>query len=313
MCKESGVTVRLHTFVFDTLTENAGSDACRSLTAVCTASKSGKETFYAKYFIDATGDGDVCARSGAEFAKGNEQGLMQPMTMFALVSGPEYSEMVSLDNALEYSPGAGALPKVLLKEEICRAGITPSQKAPAMYHMFNNIYLLTVNHEYAKDGTNADSLTEATVSARDEINRITDALRAMGGKWQNLRLVSTASMIGVRESRRILGDYTVTKDHVREGTKFEDGLCNVTGGIDVHALTKNNPTGFETVSEDTCSHDYQLPLRACKVKGFQNLLTAGRCISGDFYAHASYRLTGNMSVLGQKIGTYAAQMVRCGK
>lgn len=302
MCAEKQIDVRFYTTVFDVIREE------RYLKAVKTVSKSGIETFFGGCFIDATGDGDVCALCKVSFSKGNEKGQMQPMTLFALIDGPEYEQMIPFDNALPYIEGEDT-PKIRLKKEIERAGMEPSQKAPAMYRVFNNTYLLTVNHEYEKDGTNADSLTDATIRARAEIHRIVEALRKLGGVWENLRLVSTAQMIGVRESRRILGRYTVTRKDVEDGAKFDDAICKISSGIDIHALNEQNPTGFEAES-DAFERDYQIPLRAAVCEGMENLLMAGRCISGDFYAHASYRVTGNMAVVGENVGKYAVALQR---
>lgn len=302
MCEEENVDVRFYTTIFDVIKEGT------ILKAVKTVSKSGVEVFEGNCFIDATGDGDVCALCGVPYSMGNEQGKMQPMTMFALVDGPEYADMIPFDNSLPYSPDEeNAMPKKRLRMEIERVGIEISQKAPAMYRLFNNTYLLTANHEYAKNGIDAWSLTDATISARRELNKIVEGLRSLGGVWENLKLVSTAQMIGVRESRRILGRYTITRKDVENGAKFKDGICSVSCGIDIHALDKENQGGFEAESDDGYIRDYQIPMRATICYGMDNLFMAGRCISGDFYAHASYRVTGNMSVVGEMVGRFAAK------
>ena len=300
MCAEVRITVRLYTYVSEVMKDGS------MLTAVQTVSKSGAEIFYGKYFIDATGDGDVCAMCRSQFHKGNVQGHMQPMTMFALIDGPDYSDMVDFDNFLEYN--GGVTPKERLKNEILRAGIKSSQQEPGMYHLFHDIYLLTVNQEYGRDGTNADDLTAATISARVEINKIVDGLRSLGGIWSNVRLVSTAQTIGVREGRRILGKYTVTIDDLNSNRHFEDSICSVSFGVDIHALTEDNEKGYDEESDDGVVRDYQIPMRAAMCDGTDNLFMAGRCISGDFYAHASYRVTGNSSVIGENVGKYAAKM-----
>ena len=256
-------------------------------------------------FIDATGDGDLSHLAGAEYALGNSEGKLQPMTLFALVGGPEYESMVRFDNSLPHTPTNN--PKTNLKNEIIRAGLFPSQQDPGMYHLFDNVYLLTINQEYGVKGTDADDLTRATVSARSEINRVVKALRDLGGVWEKLRLISTAESIGVREGRRILGAYTVTMEDLDKKSRFEDAVCNVTFNVDIHALTKENKTGYEHTNDNILYRDYQIPLKACMVKGFDNLFTAGRCISGDFYAHASYRVSGNASVIGEHVGAHAAK------
>lgn len=301
MCLEAGVTIRFHSFVSGAKVENG-----RVLT-VETVSKSGKEEFFGKTFIDATGDGDFCVLCGAEYEMGNESGLVQPMSMFAIVDGLNQEALKEFDNSLEYTEEK--TPKDKLREEIKRAGITCSQQQPALYYLQNDRFLLTANHQYNKYGVNAADLTEATLSARREIGEVVKALRSLGGIWENIRLVSTAPYIGVREGRRIKGEYTLTVEDIYALRKFPDSICDVSFVIDVHALNKDNTVGYADYG-DEFERDYQIPLRSAVCKGFSNLYMAGRCISGDFSAHASYRVTGNAAVIGENIGKFAAEAAK---
>lgn len=301
LCTAAGVHVRLCSFVCGAVRKE------NRVQAIEVISKSGRERFCGKYVIDATGDGDVCALAGAEFEMGNDEGLVQPMSMFALVDGLCREELKAFDNSLEYTEEI--TPKQRFREEIRRAGADCSQQEPALYYLFNDVFLMTANHQYGVYGTNAEDLTLATVSARKEINAVVDSLRALGGIWKNLRLVATAPSIGVREGRRIRGEYTVTQEDIYALREFPDSICTVSFVIDVHSLKKDNELGYENCG-DEIERTYQIPLRAAICKGFDNLFMTGRCICGDFCAHASYRVSGNAAVLGENIGKAAARAAR---
>ncbi len=301
MCAEEKIDIRFNTFVCGSQKEGG------RIVAAETVSKSGKESFSGKVFIDATGDGDFCFLSGAEYEKGNEEGLMQPMSMFAIVSGLDAGELEAYDNSREFSGDIS--PKTRLYEEIKRAGIECSQQKPALFYLFNDCFLLTANHIYGVSGTNSEDLTKAAVSARSEIGSIVDKLKNLGGIWKNIHLVSTAPSVGVREGRRIKGEYTVTLEDIYASKQFEDSICDVCFGIDVHALTKDSKTGYAGYG-DGKKHNYQIPLRAAKCYGFDNLYMAGRCISGDFAAHASYRVSGDAAVIGENVGKAAARQAK---
>lgn len=302
MCVKENIDIRFHSFVCGAKTEDA------KVVSVETVSKSGKEEFFGKSFIDATGDGDLCALAGAEFDMGNEDGKVQPMSMFAIVDGLDKDQLREFDNSLEYDDEKWTA-KDKLREEIKRSGAKCSQQQPALYYINNDRFLLTANHQYGMYGTKTEDLTNATITARAQIGEVVDALRSLGGIWKNIRLVATAPSIGVREGRRIKGEYTLTVEDIYAFRKFPDSICDVSFVIDVHALDKDNKNGYADYG-DELFRDYQIPLRSAICKGFKNLYMSGRCISGDFSAHASYRVTGNVAVIGENIGKYAAQSVK---
>jgi len=118
--------------------------------------------------------------------------------------------------------------------------------------------------------------------------------------------VMTAPYIGVRESRRILGEYVITDEDIVTGRSFEDGICDVTFGIDVHATNKKSTTNADVNVKR--AQPYQIPVRSLIAKDVKGLLLAGRCISGSFYAHSSYRVTGDACVIGEAAGKEAARL-----
>ena len=119
-------------------------------------------------------------------------------------------------------------------------------------------------------------------------------------------LMELPMVIGVRETRRVKGEYYVTDDDVKDGRRHEDGICLVHFGVDIHEPSKSTQTCFG-------HKGFDIPLRSLVPLGVENLLTAGRCISGSFVAHAAYRVTGDCLKMGEAAGVCAAVAAANGK
>lgn len=303
LCADTGVHVRLHTQVVAVM-----KDESNRLAYAVTESKSGREAWQASVFIDATGDGDVGALAGNSYELGQEgTGRTQPMSLLALVTGIDPAECA------HYTEIATASRNNLLAD-IVRGGKTPTYTRPGLWHIRDDLYILMANHEYGYSGLDAGDLTEATMHARRDVMEVVEALRSIGGVWSNLRLVSTAAKIGVREGRRLAGRYRVTLQDMLDGKRHVDAVCTVRFKIDVHSLDENGGKGIDRQLGPSRNKllPYDIPLRALIAKDVDGLLMAGRCISGDFLAHSSYRVTGNSVVLGQAAGILAGESVRQG-
>ena len=303
MAVEARVGVRLHTQI-----AAAWVDGGR-LTHALTESKSGREAWSAAVFIDATGDGDLSTAAGCGYDLGEPgTGQTQPFSLIAVLSGidPLDAEPYHLSGARQT-----VHPKLELAAEMQRAGVPPSYTKPCLWHVRDGLYVLMANHEYGYSGLDAGQITEATFRARRELHRLIAGLRSLGGIWRNLRLVATAEQIGVREGRRIAGLYTITQRDLIEGTRHRDAVCRVNFGIDVHSLDPTRGTDHEPVNR-TKTLPYDIPLRALIARDVRGLLLAGRCISGDFLAHSSYRVTGDAVQTGQGAGVLAALAARSG-
>jgi hypothetical protein len=125
-----------------------------------------------------------------------------------------------------------------------------------------------------------------------------------------MRIVASAEQIGVRDGRRIHGRYTLTREDLVRGVRHADGVARVTFGADIHAATREN-NRQQTISHGGfATRPYDIPLRALVAKDVDGLLMAGRCISGDFVAHASYRVTGDAVAMGEAAGAVAALAAR---
>lgn len=296
LCREANVHIRYHTAVSATRVKDSQIDL------VITESKSGRQAWKGKVFIDCTGDGDVAARAGCGFDYGRPgDQAAQPMSLLGLVTGVHYDEIESFVRRKDESGGAT---KARLLKEIERGGYSPSYKKPGIYPIYDDLFMLMANHQYGYSPLKAGEVTEATMHARAELYRIIRSLRSLGGQWSGLRLVATAEQIGIREGRRIHGLYTVTSEDLVRGAEFEDAVCRVSFGVDVHSVQQEDET--KSYNQGIRSKDYDIPLRSLIARDVNGLMMAGRCISGDFIAHSSYRVTGNAAAMGQAAGRVAA-------
>ena len=304
MCLEAGVQMQLHTHVVA-----AARDGENRLAVALTESKSGRQAWAAKIFVDATGDGDLAALAGCGFDVGHPKtGATQPMSLMGLLTGIARCEV---EPFVSGGSGTGGAPQAALLAELTRAGVSPSYGKPSLFPIRDDLFALMANHEYGVSALDAAQITRATLRARAELHGIVNGLRALGCPWRKLRLAATGAQIGVREGRRIHGRYTVSADDLIAGRKHDDAVCRVTFPVDVHAT--DDAGGKSYGNAGVQSQPYDIPLRALIARDVDGLLLAGRCISGDFFAHASYRVTGNAVPLGEAAGRLAALAALSGR
>jgi hypothetical protein len=311
ICVEARVRVRLHTLVASA----AVNPATRHVTHAVTESRSGREAWSAAVFVDATGDGTLAARASCGFDVGRPGegegagGGVQPMTLMALLGG------IRAEQVRPFINGEGApwgVPHRALRAEIERAtGESPSYSFPTLFRVRDDLFALMANHQYGVRCDDAGGVSRATVGARAELHRIVDGLRALGGPWAGVRIVATGAQIGVREGRRVHGRYTLTAADLERGARFEDAVCRATFCVDIHSTDPKAGKGLG--DGGVRARPYDIPLRSLVAADAENLLLAGRCISGDFFAHASYRVTGNAVATGEAAGAFAALCARTGR
>ncbi len=299
MLHEAGVKIRLFTRVVGAIP-----DAQNRLAAVLTESKSGREVWTARAFVDATGDGDLAAQAGCGFDFGRPgDGVTQPMSLMVLFHGVRTDEIAPFVNHLSEARGLGRGKHNFLAE-LRSAGIDPSYGGPSIFEIHDGLYAMMANHQYNVSAIDADDVSRATLEARRENHAMVNALRKKGGPWKDLEILATAEQIGTREARRIHGRYSVSADDLRNGARFDDGICHVTFGLDVHSTDPGKTKYIE--SHPFKSKPYDIPLRSLMAKDVDGLVLAGRCISGDFLAHSSYRVTGNSVAMGEAAGVVCA-------
>ena len=299
LCGAAGVKVQLHTRVSAAYREG------RSLRTIVTESKSGRQAWRAPVFIDTTGDGDLGAQAGCAFEIGKEKSCpCQPMTMYALLVVKNVAEIADCihgtgDNGRHTSPRA-------FLETLKRAGVTPSYGHACIFPIRDNLVLLMANHEYGVNSTNAAEVSDATLRARAELHQIVRGLRKLGGPWDGVQVAATPEQIGIRDGRRIRGRYFLSKEDLIVGARQEDAVVRATFPVDIHALSKEDNQKGGYSNGGVKMKPYDVPLRALIAQDVDGLMMAGRCISGDFIAHASYRVTGNAVAMGEAVGAVAA-------
>jgi len=300
LCAEAGVRTQLHTRAAAAYCEG------RRLSAVVTDSKSGREAWRAPVFIDATGDGDLGAQAGCGWDFGAEDGTCQPLTLNALAVVRDVSALKDYISFYNNNDARHLEAVVAFRQELNRAGIYTSYGHPTLFQIRDNLLDVMINHEYDVKPFDEARLTEATVRARAEIHRAVAALNKLGGPWAGMQVVASAEQIGIRDGRRIHGRYTVSRGDLISGARHPDAVCRATFGVDIHAHSRQKNEA-ETISHGGIkTKPYDIPLRALIARDVDGLLMAGRCISGDFIAHASYRVTGNAVATGEAAGAVAA-------
>lgn len=298
MSSAAGVDIQMHSRIVAVVKGEK-----QQLQAVITESKSGRQAWRGRVFVDATGDGDVGALADCEYSMGNpENGQVQPMTMTALVTGICYQEIE------DFVGGGKQEPKKKLAAELARAGVTPSYALPVLFCIEEDFFALAADHQYGINCDDAAAISRATMQARRECHTVINGLRSLGGVWSTLRLVATPAQIGVREGRRLRGLYEITVDDLLSGTRHTDAVCRVNFGVDVHSTEHREGKAFDRENK-LRTQPYDIPYRALVARDVRGLLMAGRCISGDFLAHSSYRVTGNAVAMGEAAGKAAAVCV----
>lgn len=303
MCEESGVMVRCYTRVADVVMQD------ETICGVSTYSESGLEFFMADVVIDASGSGYVGAMAGNAFEFGSAKGETQPMTMMCLLAGLDMEALSDYHRFRKDGNGSrGAAwntEKVRLHDLLKAHGLETSYSNVTLFLMPSGTVTMMANHEYGLNGLDAADLTVASQRARHELQQVVATLKGLGGAWSDLQLVATSSHIGVREGRRLAGLYELSQADLKNGRRFDDGICRVNFGIDVHSPNPKQGKGIpKFVSWG--AQPYDIPLRSLIARDVKGLMMAGRCISGDFLAHSSYRVTGNAVAMGQAAGCAAA-------
>lgn len=272
--------------------------------------KSGPLVVTAPVIIDCTGDGDVAAAAGADYEVGREDGLVQPMTlMFRMV---EFERSRFKDYVREHPDqwrGVHGLWDLIKAAEATGELDLPRE----------NILFFATPHEREVSvnstrvtgvlATDVWDMTKAEWLSRQQMREIADFLCRRVPGFEESYAAQSGVNVGVRETRRIIGDYVLTGDDVAAGATFEDGVARGSYPIDIH-----NPEGKGTLLRKLpLGGAYDIPLRCLLPRGIHNLMVAGRCISGTHEAHSSYRVTPIAMATGHAAGVCGAIAADQGK
>jgi hypothetical protein len=290
--------------------------------------------------IDTTGDGDIAAAAGAAFEFGSpEDGKCQPASLYFAIGGVQLDKTLGYmrDHASEFGEeyvktmlGLKAESKPItmfpFKEKIKEAlkngdypipygieSVNPDTLSYIVRPMFRNgkfrydVTYHNMDMAYNVDATNREELTQATLAMRNLANKMAIFYRKYVPGYEDSYLSYTAQSVGIRDSRRIVCDYTLTRDDVLAGQIFDDGIGRYGSLMDVHDKSGKKSLSLVEVGGRGWFH---VPFRSLLPKGIENLMVAGRCISADYDAQGSVRSQAASMVTGQATGTAAALAIK---
>ncbi|MEW6380031.1 MAG: FAD-dependent oxidoreductase [bacterium] len=301
---EAGVQFLLHSLATGVIGEG-------KLEGVVFETKSGPLAIKAKTVVDCTGDGDIAEKAGAPFQIGRAvDGSVQPMTLMFTMGEFNKNEFEGyvrrhpdqwhgVHGLRDLVQDATEAEDLELEREDVLFFATPHRREVSV----NSTRVIKVL------GTNVWDLTYAESEGRRQMGQIAAFLRRYVPGFEKAHIAQSGSTIGVRETRRIMGEYQLTIDDILTARKFDDVIARGSYPIDIH-----NPDGAGTTLKQLPPGEaYDIPLRCLIPRGTENLLVAGRCISGTHEAHSSYRVMPIAIATGQAAGVCAAIAARAGR
>lgn len=265
------------------------------------ANKNGIFNVNAKFFIDCTGDADLCTFAGAKTIKGDKNGDMQPASLCMVMNN---------------------LPAEWFDNEIWKKIINDNEFPLIKDDFFcpfpiRSLFRTNGGHLWNVDGSNIKSVSQAMINGRMLAKQLLDALHKYVPDTQNTNLIQTADLLGVRETRRIIGEYTLTGDDYRTRRRFEDEIAVNSYYIDTHPSLEKRAREREGKWKWNDDHElydkgeyHGIPYRCLLPQGLKNVINAGRSISSDRIANSSIRVMANCMSMGQAAGTAAALLLK---
>lgn len=304
----SGATVLFNTFLSAVEKDEQG-----GVSTIIVSNKNGLSALQAKVYVDCTGDADLSAWAGAEFDQGDSSGNVMPAThCFVLTNVDEYAYRNIYGNGQALHAGNPDSPIFKIIE---------SGKYPLIpdSHICNNLIGpgtvgFNAGHLWMVDNTNPESVSRALIQGRKMAIQFRDALAEYCPEaFANAFLVMTGNQMGIRETRRIIGDYVLTLDDYVARRSFPDEICRNSYFIDVHHaldnVAKHNASrsqGLENAMHYEKGESHGIPYRSLAPKGLRNVLVAGRSISCERIVQGSVRVMPVCLAMGEAAGMAAA-------
>ncbi|MDR1284510.1 MAG: FAD-dependent oxidoreductase [Opitutaceae bacterium] len=268
---------------------------------VAIESKQGRHALAGQFLIDATGDGDVSVLAGVPSTQGRDSDHgCQPMTMIFTMDGADDARALAYKKEDPSFTRAWRAARERGEITVPREDVLPFNMPRPGQWSFNVTRIIN------RDPTNLLDVTEAMLEGRRQVAEVVTFLRKHIPGYENAYLSGMAPHIGVRESRRIKCDYTITADDIIKVPAFDDCIARGNWFIDIH-----NPSGEGTERiHPPAGKWYEIPWRSIRAQGVENLLVASRCIDSTHEAHAAIRITPQVVAIGQGAGTAAALCVK---
>lgn len=315
MVREAGVEVMFYTFCSDAIMEGD------ELKGIVIESKSGREAVLAKTIIDCTGDADVAYRSGVPCEYGNETGGVQPPTLMFCLGGVD-TEKLRLSIAeeprtyltdfipAEYFGQNNQFIVVGLRSLIQKAAEEglhlPVERTIIITGLRKGEAWINMTRINGVNGTDPESLTHGEAEGRRQIYDIQKYLIDYVPGFENAHFLKTAPFVGIRETRRINGKYTMTQEDILGCRHFEDAVAVASYPLDIH-----HPDGGGCTLT-WCGDCYDIPFRSLLPQKVKNLIVAGRSISTTHEAMSAIRVMAPCMAMGEAAGRAAKMAVRQG-
>ena len=277
-----------------------------SIRSVLISNKDGLTRLTAGVFIDATGDGDLCAMAGIPM---DVSDAPQPMSLCFELTGVDVTTPLLRDcirhNGYRGQPSCNAVIRSFLEERYA-SGEAPAFGGPWFNTLLNGDRLAVNMTRNAASALDARAYSAAECQMREDMFALVDLLRRTYPEFAHCAIASSAVSAGVREGRHLRGVYRLTGDDVMTGTDFPDTVAKCAHIIDIHDPGKTTQT-IEKPPEAG-----NIPYRTMISPDCSNLICAGRMISADSRAHASLRVQGTCMAIGQAAGIAAVMALGCG-
>ena len=279
------------------------------VTHVVLAAKSGLFAIQARIFIDCTGDGDLAAWAGASFEKGDADGKLMAGTLGSLWADIDWDEV---------NRGGRSSDESRLEDAFRDHVFTVNDRhLPGMYRVGRHAGGGNIGHTFGLDSTDERSLTEALIWARKSLVEYERYYKEYLKGFGQMELVATASQLGCRESRRIVGDYVLNVEDFKRRAVFDDEIGRYCYPVDIHAA-RSDQASYDEYARDFKNlrydkgESYGVPYRVLLPNGLSNVLVAGRCVSSDRYIQSSIRVMPGCFITGQAAGVAAAIAIEKG-
>jgi hypothetical protein len=315
MLIESGVDVMLYTYCVDVIMDGD------VLKGIVIESKSGREVILAKAIIDCSGDADVAYRAGVPCEKGNESGGTQPPTLMFCLAGVDTEKLrTSIKEEprtyltdfipAEYYGQNNQFIVVGLRQLMAKgreAGLSlPTERTIIITGLRKGEAWINMSSVHGVDGTDPESLTYGEVKGREQIKDIIKYLITYVPGFEEAYFSKMAPFLGIRETRRILGEYVMTQEDVLGCGRFDDAIAVASYPLDLHHPDDGGCT------LQWCGDCYDIPYRSLVPLKVKNLLVAGRCISTTHEAMSAIRVMAPCMAMGEAAGRAAKMAVREG-
>jgi len=303
MVAEAGAGFAFHTALVDVMTTG------ESVAAVICAAKSGLFAVRAKAYVDCTGDGDLCAWAGAPFEKGNEEGDLMPGTLCSLWASVDWDAV----RAGKLGTGNARLDQAFADGVFTHE----DRHLPGMWRVGTDVGGGNIGHTYGVDGTDERSLTEALVWGRKLLLEYERYYKQYLEGFGEMKLVATGSLLGLRETRRIMGQYVLCLDDFKTRAVFDDEIGRYCYPVDIHP-SRPAQADFDRFMDEwqnlryAKGDSYGIPYRSLVPRALSNVLVAGRCISADRFLQGSVRTMPGCYITGQAAGLAAAMAAEKG-